>query len=159
MQPIQFYQLSISLLFLCSLLSLLFGIVILTLSEVNISLVDPIPSYAWPICAIGICLIILSLGMFDAVGIQFGMDQMVEASSDQISAFTHWYYWSMNIGIGVQALLVLCGLPLLSSCILYVKALFTRENGKPMHFFGIGFLSRDLVTSSSCISFMFFVQI
>ena len=71
---------------------MLFGIVILTLSEVNISLVDPIPSYAWPIGAIGICLIILSLGMFDAVGIQFGMDQMVEASSDQISAFTHWYY-------------------------------------------------------------------
>ena len=60
--------------------------VILALSEVNISLVDPIPSYAWPISAFGICLIILSLGMFDAVGIQFGMDQMVEASSDQISA-------------------------------------------------------------------------
>ena len=122
-----FIKLSISLLFLCSLLSLLFGIVILTLSEVNISLVDPIPSYAWPIGVIGICLIILSLGMFDAVGIQFGMDQMVEASSDQISAFTHWYYWSMNIGIGVQALLVLCGLPLLSSCILYVKSIVHKR--------------------------------
>ena len=47
--------------------------------------------------------------MFEAVGIQFGMDQMVEASSDQISAFTHWYYWSMNIGIGIQATaLVVC---------------------------------------------------
>ena len=46
--------------------------------------------------------------MFEAVSIQFGMDQMVEASSDQISAFTHWYYWSMNIGIGIQALVIMC---------------------------------------------------
>ena len=43
-----------------------------------------------------IIVVLFSLGMFEAVGIQFGMDQMVEASSDQISAFTHWYYWSMN---------------------------------------------------------------
>ena len=36
-----------------------------------------------------IIVVLFSLGMFEAVGIQFGMDQMVEASSDQISAFTH----------------------------------------------------------------------
>ena len=50
--------------------------------------------------------------MFDAVGIQFGMDQMAEASSDQISAFTHWYYWSMNI----QALAMMCALLFMETC-------------------------------------------
>ena len=33
----------------------------------------------------------------------------MEASSDQISAFTHWYYWTMNIGIGIQAMVVMGG--------------------------------------------------
>ena len=94
---------------------------VLVLSEVKIALVDPIPSYIWPMTAIVICFIIISLGMFDAVGIQFGIDQMIEASSDQISAFTHWYYWSMNIGIGVQALLTMCGLFILASCTLHVS--------------------------------------
>ena len=122
-----FNKLSISLLSICSLLTLLFGLLMIVLSEVNISLVDPLPPYAWPIIAIGICLIILSLGMFDAVGIQFGMDQMIEASSDQISAFTHWYYWSMNIGIGVQALVMLCVLPVLASCILRVKSITDKS--------------------------------
>ena len=64
---------------------------------------------------------IFSLGMFEAVGIQFGMDQMVEASSDQISAFTHWYYWSMNIGIGIQATIALCGLYVFGQCFLPAK--------------------------------------
>ena len=66
-------------------------------------------------------VVIFSLGMFEAVGIQFGMDQMVEASSDQISAFTHWYYWTMNIGIGIQAMIALGGLYLFESCTLPAK--------------------------------------
>ena len=71
-------------------------------------------------------VVIFSLGMFEAVGIQFGMDQMVEASSDQISAFTHWYYWSMNIGIGIQAT-ALCGLYVFGQCTLPVQS-FERNN-------------------------------
>ena len=122
-----FVKLSIILLFIISLLMLLCIAAILILSEVNISLVDPLPPYAWPISAILFCLSILSLGMFNAVGIQFGMDQMIEASSDQISAFTHWYYWSMNIGIGVQALLVLCVLPILRSCIIHVETILHKR--------------------------------
>ena len=122
-----FVKLSIILLFVSSLILLLGITCLLTLSEVNISLVDPVPLYVWPTGALLICLVILLLGMFDAVGIQFGMDQMVEASSDQISAFTHWYYWSMNIGIGVQALLVLGGLPILASCIFHVKSIQNKR--------------------------------
>ena len=43
-----------------------------------------------------ICLV--GLGLFEANAIQFGMDQMLEASSAQLSTFIHWYYWSLNLG-------------------------------------------------------------
>ena len=36
------------------------------------------------------------LGMYEANAIQFGMDQMVEASSQQLSSFIHWYFWSVH---------------------------------------------------------------
>ena len=41
---------------------------------------------------------VLSLGLFEANAIQLGMDQMLEASSDQLSSFIHWYYWSSSLG-------------------------------------------------------------
>ena len=44
---------------------------------------------------------ILATGMFEATAIQFGMDQMMEVSSDQHSTFIHWYYFSMNFGVGL----------------------------------------------------------
>ena len=122
-----FVKVSIILLSISSLLMVLFISALLALSVVNSQLVDPIPSYVWPLVAIVIIFIILSLGMFDAVGIQFGMDHMVDASSDQISAFTHWYYWSMNIGIGIQALLLMCGLHIAGSCVLHIKSIHQRE--------------------------------
>ena len=36
------------------------------------------------------------LGMYEANAIQFGMDQMMEASSQQLSSFIHWYFWSVH---------------------------------------------------------------
>ena len=38
------------------------------------------------------------LGMFEANAIQFGMDQMLEASSEQLSSFIHWYFWFAHLG-------------------------------------------------------------
>ena len=43
-------------------------------------------------------LAIVGKGMFESTVIQFGTEQMIEASSDQLSAFIHWYYWSLYIG-------------------------------------------------------------
>ena len=150
-----FVKVSIIISFISTLLAVLFVTVHIALSVVNISLVDPMPPYAWPILAILIFLIILSLGMFDAVGIQFGMDQMVEASSDQISAFTHWYYWSINIGIGVQALLLLCSLPLLDSCTLRVKSILPKIEWEA-HAFLFSFypmiLLQAVAVSAACFS-------
>ena len=38
------------------------------------------------------------LSLFEANAIQFGMDQILEANSDQLGTFIHWYYWSLNLG-------------------------------------------------------------
>ena len=48
----------------------------------------------------GIFLVIAvaTIGIFEANAVQFGMDQLMEASSTQLSSFIHWYYWSMHLG-------------------------------------------------------------
>ena len=46
--------------------------------------------------SLNICLI--GMGLFESTAIQFGMDQMLEASSEQLSTFIQWYYWSCNVG-------------------------------------------------------------
>ena len=49
---------------------------------------------------LGIILVcgISGFGMYEANAIQFGMDQMLEASSRKLSSFIHWYYWSLHLG-------------------------------------------------------------
>ena len=48
----------------------------------------------------GLAIVIglIAMGLFESTAIQFGMDQMQEASSDQLSTFIHWYYWSSKLG-------------------------------------------------------------
>ena len=50
------------------------------------------------ICAVAVLLAIVGKGMFESTVIQFGTDQMIEASSAQLSTFIHWYYWSLCVG-------------------------------------------------------------
>ena len=47
-----------------------------------------------------VCIVIgpLGLGIYEANAIQFGMDQMLESSSEQLSSFIHWHFWCVNIG-------------------------------------------------------------
>ena len=47
---------------------------------------------------IGVIICLIGIGLFKSTAIQFGMDQMMEASSDQLSTFIHWYNWSCCIG-------------------------------------------------------------
>ena len=49
---------------------------------------------------------IASIRVFEAIAIQFGMDQLLEASSDQLSTFVHWYFWATHLG---QKLVFLIG--------------------------------------------------
>ena len=50
------------------------------------------------ISAIAVLLVIVGKGMFESTVIQFGTDQMIGASSNQLSTFIHWYYWSLCVG-------------------------------------------------------------
>ena len=58
--------------------------------------------------ALGIFLMtyLFALGMFEATAIQFGMDQMLEDSSDQLSTFLQWYYWGSKLGRLLLAILI-----------------------------------------------------
>ena len=47
---------------------------------------------------LSVITIIIGIGLFESTAIQFGMDQMLEASSDKLSTFIHWYYWCSNLG-------------------------------------------------------------
>ena len=41
---------------------------------------------------------LFGLGIYEANAIQFGMDQMLESSSEQLSSFIHWHFWCVHIG-------------------------------------------------------------
>ena len=41
---------------------------------------------------------LIGFGMYESNAVQFGMDQMLEASSEQLSSFIHWYFWCVNVG-------------------------------------------------------------
>ena len=50
------------------------------------------------ISAVELLLGVIGKGMFESTVIQFGTDQMIGASSAQLSTFIHWYYWSLCVG-------------------------------------------------------------
>ena len=41
---------------------------------------------------------IIGVGFFEANAIQFGLDQLLEAPTEHLSVFIHWYNWSQNVG-------------------------------------------------------------
>ena len=57
------------------------------------------PIYVNTIITVPVLIVnLISIGLFEANAIQFGMDQMLEASSNHFSTFIHWYYLSINLG-------------------------------------------------------------
>ena len=64
---------------------------------------------------ISLIILICGIGLFDANAIQFGMDQLLEASSTQLSAFVHWYFWFMHLGQQAVFGVLLLTLSVLSS--------------------------------------------
>ena len=65
---------------------------------------------------VSIIITLLGLGMFESTAIQFGMDQLLEASSNQLSTFIDWYYWSCKVGQLIVMLLSVGVLIYFSSC-------------------------------------------
>ena len=70
------------------------------------------------VIAPGLLLMVLSLGLFEANAIQFGMDQLLESSSDQLSSFIHWYYWSGYAGHILLYILTVVMAVLESHCVI-----------------------------------------
>ena len=44
-----------------------------------------------------IALITTGVGLFEANAIQFGLDQLLEASTPKLIAFINWYYWTYKV--------------------------------------------------------------
>ncbi len=63
---------------------------------------------------------IVGLALFSVTAIPFGLDQMPDASGDQIKAFIHWYSWSCIAGF--------CAIPLLQQTIGYCLGAFHAFN-------------------------------
>ena len=43
-------------------------------------------------------LLMLGIGLFESNVLQFGIDQILEASSNQLMTFIKWHYWTFNVG-------------------------------------------------------------
>ena len=82
---------------------------------------------------LGITVGLIGIGLFESTAIQFGMDQMLEASSDELSSFIHWYYWSCNVG---RLLVVSCAAVALigySQCVIKVNLQNVTELYEDLH--------------------------
>ena len=70
---------------------------------------------------LSIIISVLGIGLFESTAIQFGMDQMPEATSRQLSTFIHWYYWSCNVGQLIVLYIMVGILTYFSHCTLLLK--------------------------------------
>ena len=91
-------RLSFILLALCVTVLLLFGVVLIPTYQLG-KLGRNIPSWCVIITALVTIIALMSVGLFEANAIQFGMDQLLAATSNQLSGFIHWYFWNMHIGL------------------------------------------------------------
>ena len=83
----------------------------------------------------GLSLLIglIGIGLFESTAIQFGMDQMLEASSDQLSTFIHWYYWSQNLGQLIIICITTAILTYFSQCTIKLDVQHTNKTYNYLH--------------------------
>ena len=83
---------------LLSFTTMILGSVVMAIAAVSIMMFPQLRSVLYSIPALTIIICFIGIGLFESTAIQFGMDQMLEASSDKLSTFIHWYYWSSKLG-------------------------------------------------------------
>ena len=66
------------------------GLVLYSLLDVVFNLYTVLGGYTVG-CLFG-AVFIIGIGLFDANAIQFGLDQLLEATSPKLITFIHWYY-------------------------------------------------------------------
>ena len=76
------------------------GILYITVCVIIYTIVKNVGGYQIPsvVAVLGICLIIVGIGLFESNAIQFGLDQLLEAPTPKPIAFIHWYYWAQSVG-------------------------------------------------------------
>ena len=77
-----------------------FFVILLTPTLLHDVFDTPFPQNHWLTAVIavpGVITAILGLGLFEANAIQFGLDQLLEATTPKLISFIHWYYWSQNV--------------------------------------------------------------
>ena len=91
--------------------------------------------------AIGVIIGLIGIGLFESTAIQFGMDQMMETSSDQLSTFIHWYNWSCSIGQVISVYILSGVLEYFSYCTIKINLEQPEEirNALHPHYFTIAF--------------------
>ena len=82
---------------LLSFTTMILGSVVMAIAAVSIMMFPQLRSVLYSIPALTIIICFIGIGLFESTAIQFGMDQMLEASSDKLSTFIHWYYWSSKL--------------------------------------------------------------
>ena len=83
---------------LLSFTTMILGSVVMAIAAVSIMMFPQLRSVLYSIPALTIVICFIGIGLFESTAIQIGMDQMLEASSDKLSTFIHWYYWSSKLG-------------------------------------------------------------
>ena len=48
--------------------------------------------------SVGFTAYFIGVGLFEANIIQFGLDQLLEAPTQKLISFIHWYYWAQSVG-------------------------------------------------------------
>ncbi len=66
----------------------------------------------------------IGLALYESNAIQFGMDQMVEASSQQLSSFLRWYFLCAHIGPTIMIYLAMGVIVYLSNCIIHQDIIY-----------------------------------
>ena len=75
----------------------------------------PQPAVRFPVIiavAIAVVLFIVGFSGFQANVVQFGLDQLLDSPSEDLSTFLHWFVWTDYVGnliIRILALLIPCG--------------------------------------------------
>ena len=103
-----------------SLVSLILTAADIITVRLNAELFNQLPWYTFLLVAIPLTISIAAVGMFEANAIQFGMEQMVEATTDQLIAFIHWYYWSIHLSRGLMLLVSACIDIVLRTCVIHL---------------------------------------
>ena len=100
--------------------------------------------YKCDIFLVSVVLILVSIivgkGMFESTVIQFGTDQMIEASSNQLSTFIHWYYWSLYVGNTCINITFIGLAEYFSKCYISIKNENVRYNNTVQYVFLLFFL-------------------